>query len=217
MSSELEFLDVLYLGIFVILSPAFDDRFYHGNKPQPSLLEEISYAISHFHSLLHNFSERFIILLDGEAMSHSYVVNKMLAEFSAASVVFSNAVEDSGVRAEGSVSSTVFAGRIEEILRENYPEAFPYYSRCLDRKQKNFIWTGPSIEIVSRSREILLILPLMTKGEQLEHPCQNIYPIDLDSSPPTTPNTKSHAWKRRGRGNSVVSVEEHPKKRIRGA
>lgn len=94
MSSEEEFFDILYLGIFVILSPAFDSRFYLSIKPPTTLIDEIAYAVRHFHSLLHVFSLRFLIILDGEAVSHFYVVDRMLAEFAAAAVVFAKATQE---------------------------------------------------------------------------------------------------------------------------
>ena len=88
MSSEEGFLDIIYLGIFVILSPAFDARFYLTTKPPATLIDEVAYAVRRFHSLLHVFSIRFLVLLDGETVLHSYVVDRMLAEFAAAAVVF---------------------------------------------------------------------------------------------------------------------------------
>src|ERR1700678_2915321 len=90
MSSVVEFFDIILLGIFIILSPAFDRRFYQ--NPSPALVKEAENAVSHFHSILHIFSQRFIILLDGEPVSHSYIVHQMLAEFAAAAVVFSQAI-----------------------------------------------------------------------------------------------------------------------------
>jgi hypothetical protein len=44
-SSPTELFDILYLGVFIILSPAFDRRFYHTAKPLPTLIEEVAYAV----------------------------------------------------------------------------------------------------------------------------------------------------------------------------
>ena len=65
LSSEVEFFDVLHLGIFVILSPAFDDQFYSAGEPPSNLSDEIAYAVIQFHRLLHIFSLHFVILLEG--------------------------------------------------------------------------------------------------------------------------------------------------------
>ena len=93
MSTEEGFLDVLYLGIFVILSSAFDSRFYASSKPPPVILDEIKCATSHFRALFHFFSSRFIILLEDELFAPSYVFDRMLGEFAAAAVVFSKGVQ----------------------------------------------------------------------------------------------------------------------------
>ena len=92
MCLEVEFFDILYLGIFAILSPALDPHFYHGLKQPPAtLLAEIDCAVAHFHVLLLKFSWNYIIVLEGEPVVYTYVVNRMLAEFAAATVVFSKA------------------------------------------------------------------------------------------------------------------------------
>ena len=46
LSSEVEFFDVLYLGVFVILSSAFDGHFYNGQKPSIHLVKEIACAVT---------------------------------------------------------------------------------------------------------------------------------------------------------------------------
>src|SRR5882762_4372594 len=95
LSSEEEFFDSLYLGIFVILSTAYDHRFYYSQKPPRPLSKEAAFAVTHFHSLLHIFSGRFIVVLEGEAVSVSYVVDRMLAEFAAASMVLAKGFYES--------------------------------------------------------------------------------------------------------------------------
>jgi hypothetical protein len=75
MSLEEEFFDVLYLGIFLILSSAFDVRFYRLSNAQESVLEEAASAVDHLHALLHFFSLRFIVQLGGDLVAHSYVVD----------------------------------------------------------------------------------------------------------------------------------------------
>ena len=88
----MEFFNLLYLGVFVILSPAFNYRFYQIAKPCPSLVKEIAHTVVHFYSLLHLFSQWFFILLEGEVISPSYVVDRMLREFAAASVVLAKSI-----------------------------------------------------------------------------------------------------------------------------
>ena len=80
-SSPVKFFDVIYLGIFITLSHAFDPRFYGDTTPSQGLVDEIASAQSHFGSLIHVFSNHFIIILEGVNVHSSYVVNCMLSEF----------------------------------------------------------------------------------------------------------------------------------------
>lgn len=52
--------------------------------------------MNRFYSLMHIFSARFIILLEGELVALSYVVDRLLAEFAAAVVVLATAMEGLG-------------------------------------------------------------------------------------------------------------------------
>jgi hypothetical protein len=188
----MEFLDILYLGVFAILSPAFDVRFYHAQKPARSLVVEITCAISHFRSILAAFSERYIILLEGVPMRSRYVFDRMLAEFAAATVVFAKAVDEKKGDRTGDgdevIKTSEFIANLEEILKTSYPTAFPYYSRCLERGHSYFIWTGPKLQIVPRSEDSASILPLVSMGEMLDHPTHSIYEVVLeDPELPATP------------------------------
>lgn len=210
MSSEEGFFDILYLGIFVILSPAFDSRFYV-TEPPSTLVEEVAYAVRHFHSLLHVFSLRFLVILDGTAVSLSYIVDRMLAEFAAAAVVFAKAVQegiDDGDVRDG-ISSSMVAERIEGILQASHPNISHYYSRCLDRSHGHFIWTGPQVQILPRSEEFISIISLTTRGELLDLPGYEIYITDLDPTPPIA------VGKRHVRKDSMDFADHQPKKRQR--
>jgi hypothetical protein len=129
MSSKTEFFDILYLGVFAILSTAFDGHFYLGQTPSTSLFAKIAHAVGHFHTLLHTFVLRFIIVLGGAPVALSYVVNRLLAEFAAASVVFSNSAEEAygescDDEAQSRVMPPMFRAQIEGILKESHPNVF---------------------------------------------------------------------------------------------
>lgn len=81
--------DIIYLGIFITLSHAFDPMFYGDTTPPQGLVDEIASAQSHFGSLIHFFSNHFIVILAGVTVHSSYIVNHMLAEFAAAVIVLS--------------------------------------------------------------------------------------------------------------------------------
>jgi hypothetical protein len=210
-------LDIIYLGIFAILSPAFDSRFY--GKTPPSLLEEVANAVRHFHSLLHVFSQRFFVLLEGELISHSYIVNRMLGEFAAAAVVFAKGAHEflgkDGDGIEHGVSTSAFVELVEGILQESRPKVFPYYSRCLDRGHKHFIWTGPELQIFPRSEDFNSIIPLVAACELLDHPRHQIYfeiPVTTRPPSPLLPITIAESRKRR---RSIGLENERPEKRKR--
>lgn len=181
MSLAEEFLDVLYLGVFVIISSAFDLRFYSLPKPSPTIKDEIAHAVRHFQMLLHVFSLRFYLVLDGQAVSHLYVVDRLLAEFAAASVVLAKGVQGDAEVGEG-ISLSSFSKQVEESLANSHPQAFPYFLRCLNSGHKNFVWTGPRLQILPRSEDFVSLI----SGELMDLPTHSIYTVDLESQTPSS-------------------------------
>lgn len=224
MSSKVDFFDVLYLGIFIVFSHAFDPRFYNGLTPSPAHLKEAAYAVCHFYSLLRVFSRRYAIVLEGEVVSHLYVVDRMMGEFAAASVVLARGIEEEvgieELEAENRATSAAVRESIEVILLQSHPEVIPYYTRSLDRGHKDFLWTGPDLLILPRSDDFTSIFTLTTKGEIIDLPSYNIYTEDLDPIPPIPqddiPQDDIAAiGKRRVRGDSLNLRDEQGKKRSR--
>lgn len=204
----------------MILSPAFDRRFYLGTKPPPAILDEVAFAVAHFHALLLLFSSRFIILLEGEVVTHSYIVDRMLGEFAAAAVVFSKGVKESNglgnidQEVDDMISMSKFADRIHGILQESHPNVLSYYLRCLRRRHKHFLWTGPKIKILRRTNDTECIMPFIITGELRDHPVQSIYPINVDDSPlPSPPTVLPVVGKRYDREDDMNLSGEHPNKR----
>jgi hypothetical protein len=188
LSSEEGFFDVVFLGIFVVLSPAFDSRFY-GSKPPSHLADEASCAKAHFLRILHTFNERFRILLGGDVVSHSYVVDRMLGEFAAAAVVFAMSVQDN--RDDG-ITTLMFQQRVEDILEQSHPKIHRYYSRCLDRVHKHFLWTGPKVDIIPRSEASDLIFAIDKVGIRLDLPPPEMIYLDATADDGIPPDAKSH-------------------------
>lgn len=212
LSSEVDFFDVLHLGIFVILSPAFDARFYDKKTP-PNLVDERAYAVKHFHSILDVFNQRFGILLEYDLVDHLYVFNRMLGEFAAAAVVFAKPVLESQDDRVDGVTYLIFRRRVEGILRVAHPEVFPYYSRCLEGHHKHFNWTGPKVQIFPRSDASETMFPTNLIGALKDLPSHEIY----DSTPPQTPPAPTlPPVKRRDRGNTVdgADVDQTKKQRL---
>lgn len=203
LSSEVEFFDFLYLGVFIILSTAYDDRFYNGRKPPPHVSKEADNARGHFRSALLRFSRRFVIILEGEAVGFWYVVDRMLGEFAAASVVLAKVIyESEGHESDDEVDDRIprsaLAQRIEDILQALHPEVLPYYSRCLNRCHKDFIWTGPNLQILPRSETVDLLVSQLAEGELLDLPSYQIYTEDVDAAPPIQSDAVDQTGKRRG-------------------
>lgn len=205
------FFDVLSLGVFAILSPAFDERFY--SKPPQGLVDEAANAIRHSKLLFLIFSTRFTILLEGKAVSHFYFVDRMLAEFAAAAVKFAKEAPDH--ERDGEVAKPLFIARIESILKESHLDLFPYYERCLAGDHKHFTWTGPKLQILPRSEDILSVLSLTGEGELMDHPQCQIYPISDNPMMPPSLTTQPLVGKRRDRSNSAKDREEPLKKQKR--
>lgn len=197
-----------------MLSPAFDSRFYRTPRP-PVLGEEAAHAVRHFFCLLDIFSQRFIIFLDGVPVAHSYVVDRMLAEYAAAAVVFSKAIHEVQDKGQGDddnedddrITSSMFTIRIERILERCYAEIFPYYSRCFDQGHKHFLWTGPEVQILLRTDALHSTIPLTTTGELLDLPSHKIYIDSVDTTPVPV------VGKRHDRGESSDMAEKSKKRK----
>lgn len=197
-------MDIVYLGVFVILSRAFNPQFYDPMGTPQALDDEIASAESHFVSLIHYFSDRFVTILDLVAVDCWYVVKRMLAEFGAAVVVFSQAimaefcrgdmgmdvddgVENEGKGADGIPLSEVKV-KVDDIIAQAYPEVMDYYLHCVATGHKSFVWTGPPLTVLPRSEGCNSILPLLTsEGEKLDHPMHPIFVPDATLPPPPPP------------------------------
>jgi len=143
-------------------------------------------------------------------VSAFYVVDRMLAEFAAAAVVFAKATHegsDDGEVGDG-IRSSVFSEHIQGIVQASCPTILRYYSRCLERSQKHFTWTGPQVQIRRRSDELNYAISLAAPGELLELPGYAIY-TDLDPIP------RVAVGKRHVRTDSMNLGEEQPQKRRR--
>lgn len=193
LSCEEQFLDVIHLGIFVILSPAFDRRFY--SKPPPSLVAEVACAVRSFEALMHVFSLRFVILLKGTPVAPAYVVNRILAEFAAAAVVLARGVDrplGEGNEAGGvKITFAQFVSHIEAILEDSIPDVMAFF-RNRAVCQKHFLWTGPDLQIVPRRKDVIDLIECTGTGELLDWPGCPIYQQEIDdtSSTPMPPNHK---------------------------
>jgi len=174
-------LDLLYLGVFVILSPAFDRRFYF--NPSQHLVDEVAYAIRQFQSLLHVFSVRYVTVLEGEAVAASYILERILAEFAAASVVLGQSGDDpfGGADRHGEVgiSFAKFSSKIGRILEDFCPDVIPFFAGRAKGGHQDFFWTGPRIDIFPRSDDIMSILQVTRTGELLDFPKRPIYAVDV--------------------------------------
>lgn len=214
----MEFFDFLYLGIFLLLSPAFDNRFYVTTNQPVDVAREVAHAVQHFYHLFHVFSSRFVIVMEGEVVTLSYVVDRMLAEFAAAAVNFSRAIEET-YHEEGEdkdededeeqdrIDASLFVAAIEGILQDNHSEVFAYYSSCLVRQHQHFLWTGPKLQIHRLSQDILTILPLLTVGERLDLPSCPIYAGNCDPELPVPPDVLPVVGKRRNQDSPSPSSQ----------
>ena len=137
------------MGTFITISHAFDPRFHGDTTPPQALVDEIASAQSHFASLIHLFSNQFILILKGLAVHSSYIVNHMLAKFAAAVVVFAKAINDEqevnkqagekrGEEEEEGISYFQLKAQIDGIIGQSYPEVLKYYRYCVNNGHKHF-------------------------------------------------------------------------------
>lgn len=218
MSSPAGFLDVVYLGVFIILSGALDKRFDGESYAAFMIFEEQSHALVHFHSLLHLFSKRFIIVLDGQPIATSYVVDRILGEFAAAMVVFSKAISESQEDGQENETLSRTTEFVTCLMKTTYPAVFPYFSKCVLQGHKHFLWTGPDLHLFQHSEGCDSIMPLLSLGELMDLPAHQIYEgtsVTDNSFPiPTAISLPLIEQQNVQEGSSDVEVE-HPRKRRR--
>ena len=152
MSSPVEFFDVVYLGIFVILSRALNPQFYHPAETPQALDNEVASAELHFVSLILYFRTQYFTVLDRVLINPWYIIKRMLAEFAAATVTFSLAIEKcrgegmdidvDGLEGEegeeGEIPISKVKAKIDGTIAESYPEVFHYYLTCVEAHHPHF-------------------------------------------------------------------------------
>ena len=92
-------------------------------------------------------------------VSHSYMVDRMVTEFTAAAVNFLRAIDETNVeddsdskdKGENGITMSLFVEMIEVILKELHLQIFCYYSNLLVDLHKHFVWTGPELQIIPQS------------------------------------------------------------------
>jgi hypothetical protein len=73
-SSPVKFFDIVYLGVFIILSHAFNFLFYDPTATSQALEDEIASAESHFLLVIYYFSNHHITILDLVTVDCWYIV-----------------------------------------------------------------------------------------------------------------------------------------------
>lgn len=141
----------------------------------------------------------------------SYVADRMLAEFAAASVVFARAAEFS-FDEEGKVTFPKFLASIEGILQDSCPDVFPYFQNRAEAHHKDFLWSGPDVQILPRTKAVLSAIQVTATGELLDLPICPIYLVDLDEESSALP---SPVAKRHHPAGGLDASDEQPNKRRR--
>lgn len=215
MSSQDGFFDVLFLGVFIILAPALDPRIFEDDMP-PNLLKEIALAESSFQSLLHLFTKRYFIMLDGEVISYKYIFHRLLAELAAATVTFAKQVYNFAMREAAREPSTANDDDLEEekrkysflkdqissIIKQSYPEVLDYYLMLCRTSHESFHWSDYTVWIFPRLKDVELLLSTISRGELVDLPGFPIYHSPTGTRPV-----------RRDRGSSTGEEDSRPKKR----
>jgi hypothetical protein len=217
MSSPVEFFDVVYLGIFVILSRALNPQFYHPAETPQALDNEVASAELHFVSLILYFRTQYFTVLDRVLINPWYIIKRMLAEFAAAMVVFSQEIDefqrgDMDMDVDGEEADEIPPSKVkvkvDDIMAQSYPEAMAYYLNCVATRHKQFTWTGPPVEIFPRSADDTFA-SLVLMPEKLDYPMRPIFTPD-SSLPPSplpvpaasNPSLLAAPTKRRGSANN---------------
>ena len=146
-------------------------------------------------------------------MVYTYIVNRMLVEFLAATVVFSKATAEANPEgAKRGMASSIVIRHVEDILQSSYPRVLHNYSCCVERGHSYFIWTGPNLQILPQSKAGAAIVCATSKGKMLDCPADSIYLVELDPTPPPTPTVACWVVKHPVPLDSEGLAEEWPAK-----
>ena len=135
--------------------------------------------------LMHIFSLRFVIILQGTAVAPTYVVNQMLAEFAATAVVFARRLDRP--LGEGNDSGGVkilfpqFLRQIEGILEDSIPDVMPFFSSRAEA-HRDFLWTGPKLQILPRRKDVIDVIDCIGTGQLRDWPGCPIYQEEIDNA-----------------------------------
>ena len=73
-----------------------------------------------------------------------------------------------------------FLAKITGILEDCSPALVAFFLSCVEAQHKNFLWTGPKIQILPRTTDLTSIIQLTGKGELLDLTESLIYVEDVD-------------------------------------
>jgi hypothetical protein len=111
------------------------------------------------------------------------------------------------------IKSSEIIANLKGILQASYPKAFPYYSRCVERRHSHFIWTGPKLQIVPQSEGSASLIALVRMGEMLDSPTHPIYDVAVGPELPATPAAAGQGGKRPAPDDGDIPVSRPPKLR----
>ena len=124
-------------------------------------------------------------------MAVTYIVDRMLAEFAAAAVVYARSIQgflcedyDEETNMDGTgIDINMLEDQIGKILQNFCPDVISYFQRRRDASYPYFQWSGPDPIIFPRSKDIVAIIQLTTPGELLDFPHCPIYSTSLSDIP----------------------------------
>jgi hypothetical protein len=173
-------------------------RFYYPAETPQALENEIASAEFHFLALIQYFCDHYITVLDGVVIDGWYIVKRMLAEFAAAVVVFSQQIDefqrgDVDMDIDGEEADVIPPSKVkvkvDDIIARSYPEVMAYYLNCVATCHKRFTWTGPPVTIFPRSEAWDLAKGVIISG--LEKPDHQMHPIFMTNTAPSAPDTSN--------------------------
>lgn len=124
------------------------------------------------------FSLRYVVFLGGTAVAAQYLVDRILAEFAAAALVFASKVElplGQGNDGDLGIPFLRFHRRVHNIVQQYSPDLSEFLSRRTTSQHKDFLWSGPEIRVLLRTEDLASFMKVFGDGELLDLPGCPIY------------------------------------------
>jgi hypothetical protein len=151
-STERGLLDIMAVGNLLECAMILDRRSYGKSGLHWHELAEIAMARWWYRMLQIRFDRQYVVTVGGNPIAAISVFRRSLVEFAASLVVY-KCQEHPGNHVTPGCTGDALKMEVMQNMKSNHPELLPCLERLVSEGAGAMYWTGPQIEIQSRSLE----------------------------------------------------------------